>query len=153
MLEHGGVVAYVHLRQLGVSAHRRQDVVEVVRDASPERADVLHFLGLPWSPIPEPIGIGDPPSAPSLSQNYPNPFNPTTTIAFSIAARGHVELNVYDVGGRLVRTLANEVRPAGAHRVTWDGRDANGEPVASGVYFCRLNAGVFSQTKKMVMLK
>jgi flagellar hook assembly protein FlgD len=60
---------------------------------------------------------------------------------------------VYDVGGRLVRELAKEVRAAGAHTVTWDARDSNGEPVASGVYFYRLTAGDFSQTKKMVLLK
>jgi hypothetical protein len=92
-------------------------------------------------------------AADRLAQNYPNPFNPSTTIAFSIKARGHVELNVYDVGGRLVRELANEVRTAGAHIVTWDGRDGNGSPVASGVYFYRLTSPGFSQTKKMVLLK
>jgi len=89
----------------------------------------------------------------ALLQNYPNPFNPVTTIAFSIRTRGHVGLNVYDVGGRLVRTLANETRAAGAYRVKWDGHDNTGSPVASGVYFYRLIAGSFSQTKKMVLLK
>ena len=89
----------------------------------------------------------------SLSQNYPNPFNPATTIAFSLAEKGHVAINVYDVGGRLVRTLANEARDAGSHTVSWDGRDGNGAPVSSGVYFYKLVSGRFSQTKKMVLLK
>jgi hypothetical protein len=89
----------------------------------------------------------------SLAQNHPNPFNPQTTISFSIAQRGNVRLNVYDVNGALVRTLANETRAAGAYDVTWDGRDDRGRAVASGVYFYKLTAGSFTQTRKMVLLK
>jgi len=89
----------------------------------------------------------------SLAQNYPNPFNPQTTIAFSIAERANVRVAVYNVNGALVRTLANESRAAGAYELTWDGRDDGGRQVASGVYFYRLTAGSFTQTKKMVLLK
>ena len=96
---------------------------------------------------------GDSPDRSTLSQNYPNPFNPQTTIAFSIAQRANVYLAVYDVSGALVRTLANEDRPAGAYELKWDGRDDKGRAVASGVYFYKLNAGSFTQTKKMVLLK
>jgi hypothetical protein len=88
-----------------------------------------------------------------LVQNYPNPFNPHTTIAFSLAARGRVALAIYDVNGGIVRTLVNETRAAGAYELTWDGRDDNGVAVASGVYFYRLVAPGFTQTKKMVLLK
>jgi len=89
----------------------------------------------------------------SLVQNYPNPFNPQTTIAFSLSARGRISLAIYDVSGRIVRTLANETRAAGAYELTWDGRDDRGQAVASGVYFYRLVAPEFTQTKKMVLLK
>ncbi len=89
----------------------------------------------------------------ALAQNEPNPFNPTTNIRFSVPEKGNVTLNVYDANGRLVRTLASGVREAGDHDVSWDGRDNAGATVGSGVYFYRLTAGKFSESKKMVMLK
>jgi hypothetical protein len=90
----------------------------------------------------------------ALRQNIPNPFNPTTAIGYDVPAGGaDVTIGVYDVAGRLVRTLVDERRPAGSHRVTWDGRDASRQPVATGVYFCRMQAGSFVQTRKMVLLK
>ena len=89
----------------------------------------------------------------TLHQNYPNPFNPTTVVSFDLAAPGRVRLDVFDVAGRLVATLIDGVRAAGPSQTTWNGRDANGQPVSSGVYFYRLLAGGTSQTKKMVLLK
>ncbi len=89
----------------------------------------------------------------ALRQNTPNPFNPTTTIAFDLARRGHVVLRVYDVSGRVVRTLVDGVQDAGTHRATWDGRDDRGARVASGVYLYRLQAGSVTRTRKMVMMK
>jgi hypothetical protein len=89
----------------------------------------------------------------SLSQNHPNPFNPSTTISFSLRERGHASLAVYDVAGRLVRILAEGVMEAGPREVTWDGRDRNGRAVASGVYFYRLETGVYNETRKMVLLR
>jgi hypothetical protein len=89
----------------------------------------------------------------SVSQNSPNPFNPSTTIRFTVPEQGHVALNVYDAGGRLVRTLVDGVRASGTHDATWDGRDDNGAAVGSGVYFYRFTAGKFSESKKMVLLK
>lgn len=88
-----------------------------------------------------------------LLQNTPNPFNPTTSIRFVLPASEHVTLTVYDVNGRLVRTLVDGVEGNGSHDVKWDGRDAAGSPVGSGIYFYRLQAGKFSESKKMVMLK
>jgi hypothetical protein len=89
-----------------------------------------------------------------LHQNRPNPFNPTTTIHFDLAREGHVTLRVYDVGGRLVRTLVDERMSAGFdHRVVWSGLDEAGSPVASGIYFARLVAGEVTATRKLVMLK
>jgi len=83
----------------------------------------------------------------SLKQNYPNPFNPSTTIAYTISNREKVSLKVYDVLGKEIATLVNEVKPAGSYSVIFDGR------LASGIYFYRLQAGSFSDVKRMVLLK
>jgi hypothetical protein len=88
-----------------------------------------------------------------LEQNVPNPFNPTTTIKYSIAADSDVRLVVYDVTGRTVRTLVDERQRADVYRVAWDGVNDQGERVASGMYFCKLVAGKFTQTRKMMLLK
>jgi len=88
-----------------------------------------------------------------LDQNYPNPFNPETTIHLVVASPARVTLSVYDATGRLVRTLLNEDQPAGARDVKWNGQDDRGTTVASGVYFCKMTAGKFSETRRMVMLK
>lgn len=89
----------------------------------------------------------------SLSQNFPNPFNPATAIGYTIDNDSDVELNVYDVAGRLVRTLVRASQGAGSYEARWDGRDTAGQPVASGMYFYRLKAGDFSQTRRMVVLR
>ncbi len=88
-----------------------------------------------------------------LDQNVPNPFNPTTVIKYAIASDNAVNLTIYDVAGRKVRTLVNERQRADAYRITWDGSNDTGQKVASGVYFYKLVAGKFTQTKKMVLLK
>lgn len=88
-----------------------------------------------------------------LDQNVPNPFNPTTTIRYGIAADGPVSLLIYDVAGRKVRTLVNQRQRADIYSVTWDGINDAGQRTASGVYFYKLVAGKFTQTKKMVLLK
>ncbi len=89
----------------------------------------------------------------TLYQNSPNPFNPATTIRFYLPERAHVTLDVYDVSGRSVATLASGYRDRGAHAVEWNGTDARGGHVASGIYFYRLKAGKETVTKKMVLLK
>jgi hypothetical protein len=88
-----------------------------------------------------------------LAQNYPNPFNPTTTLACSLANEAQVQLSIFEVNGALVRTLLDRQQGAGVHRIKWDGRNDHGQPVASGVYFYRLVAGAFTETKKMTILK
>lgn len=106
---------------------------------------------------PEEItGAGAVPSVPAvtaLEQNVPNPFNPVTVIRFAIASPGWVELRVYDVVGRPVRTLAEGVRAVGRYEVTWDGRDDGGVSVSSGVYMYELKAPGRVESKKMVLLK
>jgi hypothetical protein len=88
-----------------------------------------------------------------LEQNYPNPFNGTTTIAYSVAERCEVEISIYDTAGRLVSVIERGSREPGRHTVTWRGRDGDGRGVSSGVYFARITAGKFRQTRKMVYLR
>ena len=89
----------------------------------------------------------------TLHQNFPNPFNPTTTITYELLRPASVTLSVYDVRGSQVTTLASGTRNAGLHSATWNGIDATGAPVASGVYYYRLEVGSTTTTKKMVLLK
>ncbi len=88
-----------------------------------------------------------------LAQNYPNPFNPTTRISFTLPLAMQTELIVYDILGRQVRTLVNEVQHAGEHFVQWDGTNSFGIPVSSGTYFVRMTAGDFQKTMKMMLMK
>jgi hypothetical protein len=88
------------------------------------------------------------PGAFGLSQNYPNPFNPTTNFEFRISEFGFVSLKAFDVLGREVSTLVNEARSAGVYTVRWDASS-----LPSGVYFCRLQAGAFMESKKIVLMK
>lgn len=89
----------------------------------------------------------------SLAQNSPNPFNPSTKIQFELPRAGQIRLSVFNVLGQTVKTLCDEKLPAGRHSVIFDGRDNNGGKIASGVYFYRLEAGDFTQSKKMILLK
>jgi len=98
-------------------------------------------------------GVGSVAFGDWLGQNRPNPFNPSTEIAFSMASGGQATLVIYDVQGKPVSTLVDAVFEAGPHRVGWDGRDVNGAPVASGVYFYRLTSTGGVQTRKMVLTK
>jgi flagellar hook capping protein FlgD len=89
----------------------------------------------------------------SLSANYPNPFNPSTKITFALPEGHNVRLAVYDLEGRLVRTLISEPREAGTHTTIWNGRDEDNQFVSSGTYFFRVEAGPYSQSRKMTLLK
>jgi hypothetical protein len=93
------------------------------------------------------------PEATKLLSPWPNPFNPATRIPFELSAGGHVELSIYDVSGRLVRTLYATRFEAGAHSAAWDGRDDSGRQVSSGVYFCRLKTGIYTATSRLVLLR
>ncbi len=101
------------------------------------------------------MGVGDEtiPSAFSLYQNYPNPFNPTTRIAFDLTEQSIAKMVVYNLLGQEVNVLANKTMNAGHHILDWNGLDANGNSVASGVYFFELRAGEFSGRKKMLLLR
>ena len=88
-----------------------------------------------------------------LGQNYPNPFNPTTTITFELPNSSDVSLVIYNLTGRLIKILTSSRYPAGSHQIQWDGRDTQGNMVASGIYVYRMNAGTYSQSHKMMLLK
>ncbi len=91
--------------------------------------------------------------ASGLDVCHPNPFNPMTTITYRVANTGPVTLRLYDLGGRLVRTLVDDVVAFGPHEVRWDGRDDLGQVVASGVYFMRLETPGFMQVRQMTLLR
>jgi hypothetical protein len=101
-------------------------------------------------------GAGDAPLAMrvKLEQNFPNPFNPKTTIRFQLPSADHVLLGIYDARGRLLRHLLGGQMPAGDHAITWNGQDALGRQVASGVYYCKLSTGSGENLScRMIMLK
>ena len=93
------------------------------------------------------------PAAYHLYQNYPNPFNPSTTISFNLPEESRVSLEIYDITGRKIRTLANGRYPAGSNRVVWDGTDSRGQAVASGVYVYRLSTDEHVTTRKLLLMK
>lgn len=111
-------------------------------------------FGFDWTPL-IPVSVEDEfsfnkpiPTDYSLSQNYPNPFNPTTTIRYQIPKSGNVHVAVYDVLGKQVQSLVNEEQPAGYYEVKF-----NAHSLASGIYFCRIQSGSFSDVKKMLLVK
>ena len=89
----------------------------------------------------------------ALYANYPNPFNPVTKIDFELRQPGLTRVSVYDLSGRLVRELKNEVLTATRHSVTWDGTNDQGQRVASGTYYLRLTSGDFQDVRKMMLVK
>ncbi len=101
-------------------------------------------------------GIGEIHNMPdkfSLKQNYPNPFNPVTEIKYNLPRAEYVLLNIYDLLGRKIRTLGSGHLPSGYHSVTWNGTNDAGIPVSSGVYIYRMQAGRFTQSRKMVLVR
>lgn len=88
-----------------------------------------------------------------LLQNFPNPFNPSTTISYDLQEQSEVSLTIYDISGREVAILKHQEQPAGHYQTQWSGVDELGNPVSNGVYFARLQAGLYSKTIKMVYLK
>jgi hypothetical protein len=86
-------------------------------------------------------------------QSFPNPFNPVTYIVLRLDRAATANLSVYDVRGALVRTLVDGPLSAGEHRLVWDGADRMGNPVASGVYFCRLTTSSFVGSRKLVVVR
>jgi hypothetical protein len=106
--------------------------------------------------VPTGVDPGDLPSLERITRlepAYPNPFNPMTSIPFEIASKGRVSIGIFDVAGRRIRTLLAGTVDAGRHAAHWDGTDNLGRPVASGVYFVRLESGAYSATSRLVLIR
>lgn len=88
-----------------------------------------------------------------LLGNFPNPFHPSTAIRFDLAQATPVRLRIFDIAGRTVRVLVNGPLPPGGRSVVWDGRDETARPLAGGVYFYRIEANGFSESRSMVLAK
>jgi hypothetical protein len=104
--------------------------------------------------VESPSGVGSA-ASPSfrLGQNYPNPFNPHTAIRYSVGEPSFIEIAVYNVAGKRVRTLVSARMPEGTYQTSWDGTDDRGAPVASGVYLCQMQAGSQAIQRKLVLLR
>ncbi|MBN2414158.1 T9SS type A sorting domain-containing protein [candidate division KSB1 bacterium] len=89
----------------------------------------------------------------SLSQNYPNPFNPVTTLSYRLDKTGVVELSVFDINGKQIKTLVNTTQTDGFHSVVWDGTNNQNTPVASGIYIYKLDFGGLTLSNKMILVK
>ncbi|HXV13760.1 MAG TPA: FlgD immunoglobulin-like domain containing protein [Candidatus Krumholzibacteria bacterium] len=101
----------------------------------------------------QPTDVSAPLATTELYPNYPNPFNPATSIRFSLSKRQRVRIEVFDVTGASVKKLVDEERPAGVQRVEWNGRNASGEPIASGVYLVKMQTREGNFVRKAVLLK
>jgi len=116
----------------------------------PDDSIVIYGIGL-VTPAVEAAGPAALPGF--LFQSYPNPFHDHTTIAFEIVQPGPVVIGVYDVLGRRVYTLVDDIRSAGRHEITWNGRDGGGLPLANGTYFYRLEADGFRTTRQALYIR
>ncbi|HOX86925.1 MAG TPA: T9SS type A sorting domain-containing protein [bacterium] len=129
--------------------------VKVVRPASPRT--LLAQQGAAYQASDNPDFTGSLPEEFKLYPNFPNPFNAGTTFSYDVPNTFNdpiaVRLEIYDLQGRMIRMLINGAIQPGQHRVVWDGADSGGQPVSSGIYFYRLQAGDFVQTNRMIMLK
>ena len=88
-----------------------------------------------------------------LKQNYPNPFNPSTTISYSLNKAGNVNIDIFNISGKLINRLFSGYKGFGNHQVIWNGTDSNGDQIASGTYFYQINFNGNKLTKKMMLLK
>lgn len=113
------------------------------------------FIYLSSITIEESTALGEHarPASVLLLENAPNPFNPTTELRFELAQGGPVQLEIYDLGGRMVNSLLQGLLPAGTHAVAWDGRSSAGNAVPSGVYLARLVASGEQRLHRMTLLK
>ena len=112
----------------------------------------ISFSGTPTS-VKEKELVQNVLSSFSLYQNYPNPFNPSTTIQYSVPNAGDVEAKIFDIQGRLIRSVSKSYQTAGTHSFVWDSRGNSGTVVASGTYFCQVLFNGTALIKKLVLIK
>ena len=111
------------------------------------------YSSLSWENVYSGTDMPEGPSVAVLEQNHPNPFNPSTMIAYRLPRKCRVALEVYDISGRRTAVLIDKEQDRGSYEAVWNGKDAKGNSVASGLYFCRLTAGNQTISRKMVLLK
>ncbi len=128
--------------------HHSQTVTDVVVNFN--QTTTLNFVLEEGTPIDDPQ---IPVAATTLHGNYPNPFNPETTISYSVKEPGRVKLQVYNLKGQLVTTLVDEDHATGHYKQTFNGKDKQGRPIASGVYLIRMTAPGYGKTSKMILMK
>jgi hypothetical protein len=136
-------------------------VVDEVSDACRIRIEAHNAEGLagfdvsdgPFTITNQTTGIDDSPIALGLLQNMPNPFRGSTVIRFVLPGEDHVSIRVFDAAGRRVRSLLDAAMPAGPHDVTWNGRDETGRPVASGIYFYRMEDSERREMRRMFLVR
>ena len=152
----------LYIRQLPsgveVAANLSSEKIQITSAQKTYLAAVIEQLDLTEEEleiVKEITGFQEIPKTFSLVQNYPNPFNPSTTICFTIPEGEpvQVQLDIYDVRGRLIKRLIEGIQESGNYSSYWNGQDSKGNPVASGVYFYRLKAGCQIVTRKMVLIK
>ncbi|MBL7046230.1 MAG: right-handed parallel beta-helix repeat-containing protein [Candidatus Marinimicrobia bacterium] len=124
-------------------------VIATDRDSLSTVSETFKFT-VGYVSIAQDIGL---PTEYVLDQNYPNPFNPTTTLRYGIPEDSNVSLVIYDIRGNTISTIESESKQAGWYEHTWNGLNNNGQPVSTGLYLARLQAGSYSKTIKMVYLK
>jgi len=140
----------------GLDVNNRVAVVDGVTWQDPSRGTYVYKLTAvdKAGNESEPVSASAAPATFSLGQNIPNPFNPATVIPYTVpVSGGQVTLRIYDVAGRLVRTLLDGIETPGARTAEWNGRDDRGARVSSGVYFYRFSAPGFEATRKMVLVQ
>jgi hypothetical protein len=113
----------------------------------------LYFDNLTWVDAEQEAAEEEVLGGFSLSDNYPNPFNPDTRIDYLVPRRCHVKLEIFNVLGQRIATLVDQPQERGTYQLTWNGRDERGDEVASGVYFYKLEAEDFTQSKKMILMR
>jgi len=153
-IESGGQIdiPYLYNRNNLVQGNNYSGKINIISNDPDERfASIqinVHYI--------DPSSIDDNVNIPltiELHQNYPNPFNPTTTIGYQVSANSFVKLKIYDLLGREIKTLVNKQQTAGSYKITWNGLDAFGSKVASGIYVYELRADLNVFKKKMILLK
>ena len=145
-----GLPARGVVRGLAVDAHDNLWIATTVGGVAVYREGGV-ILGVPTA-VEESCGAAIP-DATSLAQNYPNPFNSSTTIRFDLPQSQEIEMTIYSLAGQEAATLASGHREAGTFTLHWDGRDDDGQELASGVYLYRLQAGERVETRKLLLLR
>jgi hypothetical protein len=153
----GGWTTYTDIQLFELDAYAGQDIIIAWHAADPPSNDGLWYVWFIDDVMVEGTVSSDNPVTPvivtALNGNYPNPFNPETVISYSVKNSTPVVLDIYNTKGQRIKTLVNETKASGNYTARWDGTDENGQKVSSGVYFYKMNAGKYSSSKKMILMK